>query len=41
LLRPLDFDTVAESVAKTGRALCVEEGWASYGVTARIVEILE
>jgi pyruvate dehydrogenase E1 component beta subunit len=35
-LRPLDFDTVAESVAKTSRALCVEEGWATYGVTAEL-----
>jgi pyruvate dehydrogenase E1 component beta subunit len=35
-LRPLDLDTVAASVAKTNRALCVEEGWASYGVTAEI-----
>ncbi len=35
-LRPLDFETVAESVAKTNRALCVEEGWATYGITAEI-----
>ena len=35
-LRPLDFDTVAESVTKTHRALCVEEGWATYGVTAEL-----
>jgi pyruvate dehydrogenase E1 component beta subunit len=35
-LRPLDLETVAASVAKTNRALCVEEGWASYGVTAEI-----
>jgi pyruvate dehydrogenase E1 component beta subunit len=35
-LRPLDFDTVAGSVAKTNRALCVEEGWATYGVTAEL-----
>jgi pyruvate dehydrogenase E1 component beta subunit len=35
-LRPLDFDTVAESVARTTRALCVEEGWATYGVTAEL-----
>ena len=35
-LRPLDAETVAESVRKTNRALCVEEGWASYGVTAEI-----
>ena len=35
-LRPLDMETVAASVRKTNRALCVEEGWASYGVTAEI-----
>lgn len=35
-LRPLDVETVANSVNKTGRALCVEEGWPSYGVTAEL-----
>jgi len=35
-LRPLDVETVANSVAKTNRALCVEEGWPSFGVTAEI-----
>jgi pyruvate dehydrogenase E1 component beta subunit len=35
-LRPLDVETVAESVAKTNRVLCVEEGWPSYGVTAEL-----
>jgi pyruvate dehydrogenase E1 component beta subunit len=35
-LRPLDMETVARSVAKTNRALCVEEGWPSYGVTAEL-----
>ena len=35
-LRPLDMETVATSVRKTNRALCVEEGWASFGVTAEI-----
>ena len=35
-LRPLDMETVAASVAKTNRALCVEEGWATYGVTAEL-----
>ena len=35
-LRPLDLETVAASVARTNRALCVEEGWPSYGVTAEI-----
>jgi len=35
-LRPLDVETVAASVAKTNRALCIEEGWPSYGVTAEL-----
>jgi pyruvate dehydrogenase E1 component beta subunit len=35
-LRPLDMETVARSVAKTNRALCIEEGWPSYGVTAEL-----
>lgn len=35
-LRPLDVETVAESVAKTNRAVCVEEGWPTYGVSAEL-----
>ncbi|MBN8866519.1 MAG: alpha-ketoacid dehydrogenase subunit beta [Solirubrobacterales bacterium] len=35
-LRPLDVATVADSVVKTNRALCVEEGWPSFGVTSEI-----
>lgn len=35
-LRPLDVETVAASVSKTNRALCVEEGWPSYGVSAEL-----
>ena len=35
-LRPLDMETIAGSLAKTNRALCVEEGWPTYGVTAEI-----
>jgi pyruvate dehydrogenase E1 component beta subunit len=35
-LRPLDVQSIAESVAKTNRAVCVEEGWPSYGVTAEV-----
>lgn len=35
-LRPLDVETIAASVSKTSRAVCVEEGWPSYGVTAEI-----
>jgi pyruvate dehydrogenase E1 component beta subunit len=35
-LRPLDVETVVASVVKTNRALCVEEGWPSYGVSAEL-----
>lgn len=35
-LRPLDVETVIQSVAKTNRAVCIEEGWPSYGVTAEL-----
>jgi pyruvate dehydrogenase E1 component beta subunit len=35
-LRPLDMETVAASVARTNRVVCVEEGWPSYGVTAEL-----
>jgi len=35
-LRPMDTDTLVESVKKTGRAVTVEEGWAQSGVGAEI-----
>ncbi|MEL7232223.1 MAG: pyruvate dehydrogenase complex E1 component subunit beta, partial [Pseudomonadota bacterium] len=35
-LRPLDTDTVFESVKKTNRIVCAEEGWAQHGVGAEI-----
>jgi pyruvate dehydrogenase E1 component beta subunit len=35
-LRPLDVETVTASVAKTSRAVCVEEGWPTYGITAEL-----
>jgi pyruvate dehydrogenase E1 component beta subunit len=35
-LRPLDMETVAASIAKTNHAVCVEEGWPTYGVTAEL-----
>ena len=35
-LRPLDVETVAASVTKTNRVVCVEEGWPSYGVSAEL-----
>jgi pyruvate/2-oxoglutarate/acetoin dehydrogenase E1 component len=42
VLRPLDAETIVESVSRTHRAVVVDEGWRSGGisgeVTARIVE---
>eukprot|EP01035_Chromulina_nebulosa_P069685 gene69685-biopygen50486 len=35
-LRPMDTDTIVESVKKTGRAVTVEEGWAQSGVGAEV-----
>jgi pyruvate dehydrogenase E1 component beta subunit len=35
-LRPLDTDTVIESVKKTNRIVCCEEGWRFFGVGAEI-----
>ncbi|MGH2964779.1 MAG: alpha-ketoacid dehydrogenase subunit beta [Solirubrobacterales bacterium] len=35
-LRPLDMETVAESVARTNRAVVIEDGWPSYGVSAEL-----
>jgi pyruvate/2-oxoglutarate/acetoin dehydrogenase E1 component len=35
-LRPLDNDTILESVSRTHRALIVEEGWRSGGLSAEI-----
>ena len=36
-VKPLDTDTVMASVARTGRLLCVGEGWPWGGVTAEVV----
>jgi pyruvate dehydrogenase E1 component beta subunit len=35
-LKPMDIDTVVESVKKTGRIVTVEEGWRQSGVGAEI-----
>ena len=35
-LRPLDTDTIIESVKKTNRIVCCEEGWRFFGVGAEI-----
>jgi len=36
-VKPLDTDTVMASVARTGRLLCVGEGWPWGGVTAEVI----
>lgn len=35
-IRPLDMDTIIESVKKTNRVVCVEEGWATCSVSSEI-----
>jgi pyruvate dehydrogenase E1 component beta subunit len=35
-IRPIDWPRIAESVRRTTRCMVVEEGWATYGVTAEI-----
>jgi pyruvate dehydrogenase E1 component beta subunit len=35
-LRPLDIDTVVESIKKTNHAMIVHEGWKKYGAGAEI-----
>jgi pyruvate dehydrogenase E1 component beta subunit len=40
-LRPLDSETLVQSVKKTNRAVVVEQGWPYCGVGAQIVDILQ
>ena len=40
-IRPLDVETVVSSVAKTHRAVVVEEGWSFAGVGAQVVDITQ
>jgi pyruvate dehydrogenase E1 component beta subunit len=39
-IRPLDRETVIESVKKTNRIVNVEEGWPQHGVGAEIAALL-
>jgi pyruvate dehydrogenase E1 component beta subunit len=39
-LRPLDLDTILESVAKTNRCVVVEEGWPHGGVGANLSALI-
>jgi pyruvate dehydrogenase E1 component beta subunit len=40
-LRPLDRETMVESVRKTNRAVVIEEDWLSYGVGAEIAATIQ
>ena len=40
-LRPLDLDTILESVRKTNRAIIVEEGWPHGGVGANLAALIQ
>src|SRR5207253_11080764 len=40
-LRPIDEDAILESVAKTNRAVVVEEGWPHAGIGAQIVDLIQ
>lgn len=39
-LRPLDTETIVNSVMKTNRIICVEEGWPYAGICAEIASII-
>lgn len=39
-LRPLDTATVIESVKKTNRLVCAEEGWGQHGVGAEVAAVV-
>jgi pyruvate dehydrogenase E1 component beta subunit len=40
-LRPLDLDTILESVRKTNRAVIVEEGWPHGGVGSNLAALIQ
>jgi pyruvate dehydrogenase E1 component beta subunit len=40
-LRPLDLDTILESVKKTNRAIIAEEGWPHGGVGANLAALIQ
>jgi len=40
-LRPLDLDTILESVRKTNRAVVIEEGWPHGGVGANLAALVQ
>ncbi len=40
-LRPLDKETVVNSVRKTSRAVVLEEGWPTYGISAEVTAFVQ
>jgi pyruvate dehydrogenase E1 component beta subunit len=40
-LRPLDVDAIRRTIAKTNRAVYVEEGWSFGGIGATIVDVIQ
>ncbi|HKP29828.1 MAG TPA: pyruvate dehydrogenase complex E1 component subunit beta [Gemmatimonadales bacterium] len=40
-IRPLDTETILASVAKTNRAVVLEEGWPFAGVGAQVVDLIQ
>jgi pyruvate dehydrogenase E1 component beta subunit len=40
-LRPLDLDTIIDSVQRTNRAVIVEEGWPHGGVGANLAALIQ
>jgi pyruvate dehydrogenase E1 component beta subunit len=39
-IKPLDIDTIIESVKKTNRIVCVEEGWGFAGIGSEIAYLI-
>jgi len=40
-IKPIDTETIINSVKKTGRALIVDPGWRTYGMAAEIAAIIQ
>ena len=40
-IRPLDTDTILNSVGRTHRCVVVEEGWVFAGVGAQVVDVIQ
>lgn len=40
-LRPLDVDAITASIAKTNRAVYVEEGWGFAGIAVSVIDVIQ